>query len=665
MLAPRSRVTAGNASGPPPAVTTFAPQLPFAAGRELATADASPPVLAHALATAAPAAHGGAAAGREPHIGAPCASRAMYDSVITMSSYAVAEAIHPAKPPSAGTVHQRAGGGLAVPVQPAEESAPCRMVYDPEDETDTPTNAQPGERDCASGQEITVSPGEAPAHDTASAPAAADTRMYSAPAVAQSSGPLAGPDAPSVHTGPGDDTQAHAASVTPGAPRLRGTLPSGRVSGQVAIPDVFWGCSDSDTDSESDGEIGAAPEADQPSGPSEVNVEQVTAKTTTRPEQTSRGDSAAGGRGALPAPRVSDYVDGLVVPVTLPVSSDDEGASPVQPRRKGAHLGDHGSDGSPPAWTSPPRKSIAEGGAPQAEANEPGAAVKDRLDGHVFGQARLLAVPVATGALLVGEESNALADKAAGGDAAALQASRTTEWRQVGGTTDGRATRGGGILHLEGSTSQGSSAASLPEAETPGLAAIMRKSSVGAGVSAAAAAAGKRINRGWWMKERRALQNLGFLMSPYKAQLFFWELCELGKKLLLSSLLAFVEPGTATQVTAGMLMTFAMVLGYALLAPFKEKSIQAMALWAQVGQFLYFLVALLLKVKVDNTDPEGPAFSGLVTSLSVSVPLAPLVIKFFLAGKEEQDYQEDQEGLQGGEIDAGLVGENLIGNRGR
>lgn len=105
------------------------------------------------------------------------------------------------------------------------------------------------------------------------------------------------------------------------------------------------------------------------------------------------------------------------------------------------------------------------------------------------------------------------------------------------------------------------------------------------------------------------------------------------RKLILTSLLAFVRPGSASQVTVGVLMTFLMVMVYALLQPHANASVSHMATFTQAAMFLFFLTGLLLKVKLDDTESDGPLFNGIVTAITVAVPAAPVLIKLFVENR--------------------------------
>lgn len=121
------------------------------------------------------------------------------------------------------------------------------------------------------------------------------------------------------------------------------------------------------------------------------------------------------------------------------------------------------------------------------------------------------------------------------------------------------------------------------------------------------------------------------------------------RKLILTSVLSFVRPGSATQVTVGVLLTFAFTMGYALLQPHANASVSSMATFTQAAMFLFFLTGLLLKVKLDDTASDAPVFDGVVTAITVAVPVAPVLIKLFVenrAAKEKAERQGWEQGME-------------------
>lgn len=105
------------------------------------------------------------------------------------------------------------------------------------------------------------------------------------------------------------------------------------------------------------------------------------------------------------------------------------------------------------------------------------------------------------------------------------------------------------------------------------------------------------------------------------------ESAELARKLMLTSILALVQPGSATQVTVGCLVAFLYLLLSLRHAPYAEAGVNTVGALAQINLFVYLFVGLLLKVHIDGAGPDARAFSVIVGVLSVLPIALPVLIK--------------------------------------
>ena len=155
--------------------------------------------------------------------------------------------------------------------------------------------------------------------------------------------------------------------------------------------------------------------------------------------------------------------------------------------------------------------------------------------------------------------------------------------------------------------------------------------------------------------EQRALRKIGFLFEAYTVRCWAWESVELGRKLLLTSLLALVAPGSATQVTVGVLVAFGTLLLFQRHRPYAAPGLNFVASAAQVNLFFVLFVGLLLKVRLNGDATEdGKLFNVIVTALS-AVPVAlPVVLKAtaFLGALDGDDVDD---ALDGADDDAGAA----------
>jgi len=127
--------------------------------------------------------------------------------------------------------------------------------------------------------------------------------------------------------------------------------------------------------------------------------------------------------------------------------------------------------------------------------------------------------------------------------------------------------------------------------------------------------------------EQRALRKVGFLFEAYTVQTWYWESVELMRKLILTSILALVAPGSATQVTVGVLVSFAMLLLGLRLRPYSTDNMNFVSSLAQVNIFMFLFVGLLLKVRVNGDATDSRLFSVIVVILSFVPIVLPITLK--------------------------------------
>lgn len=100
-------------------------------------------------------------------------------------------------------------------------------------------------------------------------------------------------------------------------------------------------------------------------------------------------------------------------------------------------------------------------------------------------------------------------------------------------------------------------------------------------------------------------------------------------KLAITGALQFVAPGTATQVFAGLGVSFVSLQWFQRALPYANKSLRHIAYSASLVLFLFFLMALLIKADI---SPTGSAtgdvlfFSIMVGTLTCAVVVVPVFI---------------------------------------
>ena len=109
--------------------------------------------------------------------------------------------------------------------------------------------------------------------------------------------------------------------------------------------------------------------------------------------------------------------------------------------------------------------------------------------------------------------------------------------------------------------------------------------------------------------KKRAIQEVGFLISSYRCGCWYWEVVELFRKLILTSVISLVAPGSATQVTVGCLISFVMLLLNLKLQPFYMATLNEVNTIAQLNLFFFLFVGILLCVPSCPLPVLCPAFS--------------------------------------------------------
>jgi len=138
---------------------------------------------------------------------------------------------------------------------------------------------------------------------------------------------------------------------------------------------------------------------------------------------------------------------------------------------------------------------------------------------------------------------------------------------------------------------------------------------------------------------KAALRDIGFLFAAYTPVCYYWEIVELGRKLALTSIVALIAPGSGGQVVVSLLLAFFMLQVVTQHRPYIEKPVNAANQQAQLTLTMFLLVALLLKVNVDNQAQSG-FFSFIISALSafpIAFPIAMTLYSKMTGGEEGEE----------------------------
>eukprot|EP00854_Cymbomonas_tetramitiformis_P002339 gene2339-3066_t len=96
-------------------------------------------------------------------------------------------------------------------------------------------------------------------------------------------------------------------------------------------------------------------------------------------------------------------------------------------------------------------------------------------------------------------------------------------------------------------------------------------------------------------REKLAITRVGFLIDMYHVNAWHWELVEMLRKFLLTSVIVFVDPGTATQVTTAFIICVIMYNAYYAYHPFKLEEVDNVSQVAMADMAVLVFIGLLLK----------------------------------------------------------------------
>jgi len=133
------------------------------------------------------------------------------------------------------------------------------------------------------------------------------------------------------------------------------------------------------------------------------------------------------------------------------------------------------------------------------------------------------------------------------------------------------------------------------------------------------------------LAEPDTVAKLGFLYKKYEPEWYGWELVEMSRKLLLTSVIIFIEPGSSTQIIAGMLISFFMLILHTAAAAYLEESDDRLQFAALLGIFMTLWGALIIRADLEiSSGPDGEIFNALLLLLN----LCPMVFGGLAFGLE-------------------------------
>merc|ERR1712046_207157 len=125
-------------------------------------------------------------------------------------------------------------------------------------------------------------------------------------------------------------------------------------------------------------------------------------------------------------------------------------------------------------------------------------------------------------------------------------------------------------------------------------------------------------------KERKALFMSALIFGQYKPRFWWFESVECMKKVVLTSAIIFIEPGSSNQMMVAAAVCLCMVFVYFSLRP--VATVLSHMLKIAFTFMLFFNLAVGLGVKNDFIDGEAPFWTALIYTLNATVLFLPALV---------------------------------------
>ncbi len=132
------------------------------------------------------------------------------------------------------------------------------------------------------------------------------------------------------------------------------------------------------------------------------------------------------------------------------------------------------------------------------------------------------------------------------------------------------------------------------------------------------------------------------LWSPYKPSVFYYEVIECGRRILLAGVAVFIYPNTAAQIAVTLMMAFFFVVASEVLAPYESNWDTWVSRMGHAVIFTSMYVALLLKVDVsDERTGSQKVFEAFLVTVHACMILVVVIETVVLAWSLRVEQRED------------------------
>jgi len=121
----------------------------------------------------------------------------------------------------------------------------------------------------------------------------------------------------------------------------------------------------------------------------------------------------------------------------------------------------------------------------------------------------------------------------------------------------------------------------------------------------------------------------GFIFDQYCPHAFYWEICELLRKLFLASLLTFVDPGTTAQLIWALMICLFFLILQVLILPHKSVKDHHYSFGSMVALILCCVSGLALRAQKANKEESTPYTTFLINAMLIGCNVGMLLCFVF------------------------------------
>ncbi|GMI08230.1 hypothetical protein TrVE_jg10446 [Triparma verrucosa] len=124
-------------------------------------------------------------------------------------------------------------------------------------------------------------------------------------------------------------------------------------------------------------------------------------------------------------------------------------------------------------------------------------------------------------------------------------------------------------------------------------------------------------------KENMEISKLSFLWSMYEPHVWWFEIFECVRRLMMTGMLIFVSPGSASQIVLALILATGSIVAFVHWRPYEYEEDDDLAIACQISIFFTIFGALLIRVEIDKTDEYNQELFG---QLLITVNLLAIFI---------------------------------------